>query len=298
MNTEFEKELDLLLTDGLKTNPLRLEYETKVHELAVLRDQLLDDGHSVEETAKLLHERRRQLGHEYKKAAPPLFCEYIYDMTEKKYGDPLGPSYEVLRKRKTPEQIMESASRPIQDLNNRLTVDGFREWYEKRQFLSELVFSQAGPGDADAILALYKSLVGTEFCAWTENYPSMETIDFDLSRNALFCLKTRTGHELAGVISFDEDPETDALSCWSDAPAQSVEFSRLGVSPHYQGCGISGKLFSCAMQEAKKRGFHTARYLVAKTNEKALHAYKKQRFQTVGECVYHGIDYWCCEKTL
>ena len=48
MNSEFEKELDLLLHDGLKTNPLRIEYAEKVRELAVLRDRLLADGHSVE----------------------------------------------------------------------------------------------------------------------------------------------------------------------------------------------------------------------------------------------------------
>ena len=28
---------------------------------------------------------------------------------------------------------MESASRTIRDLSDRLTVDGFKEWYEKRQ---------------------------------------------------------------------------------------------------------------------------------------------------------------------
>ena len=29
--TEFEKEIDLIKKMGLKTNPLRLEYENKVH---------------------------------------------------------------------------------------------------------------------------------------------------------------------------------------------------------------------------------------------------------------------------
>lgn len=99
MNSEFEKELDLLLHDGLKANPLRIEYAEKVRELAVLRDRLLADGHSVEETAKILHERRRTIGHVYK----------------------------------------EAASRPIRDLNDRLTVDGFKEWYEKRQEYSILI---------------------------------------------------------------------------------------------------------------------------------------------------------------
>ena len=94
-----------------------------------------------------------------------------------------------------------------------LTVDGFRKWYEKQEFLSELVFTPADPSDAEAILNLYRSHLGREFCAWTDDYPSAETINFDLSRNALFCLKTKTGHDLAGVISFDADPETDLLPC-------------------------------------------------------------------------------------
>ena len=179
-----------------------------------------------------------------------------------------------------------------------LTVDGFRKWYEKQEFLSELVFTPADPSDAEAILNLYRSHLGREFCAWTDDYPSAETINFDLSRNALFCLKTKTGHDLAGVISFDADPETDLLPCWADSLKPSVEFARVAVSLKYQGCGISGKLFSCASLEAKKRGFRGVRYLVAKTNRIALHAYRKLRFPTVGECMYQGVEYWCCEKEI
>ena len=171
MNSEFKKELGLLLHDGLKTNPLRIEYEENVRELAALRDSLLANGHSVEEAAKILHER--------------------------------------------------------------LTSDGFKDWYENRQFLS-----------------------------------------------------------------FDADLKTDILPCWSDSLKPSVEFARVAVSLKYQGCGISGKLFSCAFSEAKKRGFQGVRYLVAKTNERALRAYRKLRFPTVGECVYHGAEYWCCEKEI
>ena len=68
----------------------------------------------------------------YKDSAPPLFLEYIWYATAQKYGDPLGPDYESLRSRKTLEQIIESASRPIEDLNNRLTLDGFKRWFEEQ----------------------------------------------------------------------------------------------------------------------------------------------------------------------
>jgi len=84
-----------------------------------------------ENIAKILHERRRELGKIYKDAAPPLFREYILYATEKKYGDPLGPDYESLKKRKTAEEIIESATRPIEDLNNRLTIEGFAEWFRQ-----------------------------------------------------------------------------------------------------------------------------------------------------------------------
>ena len=51
-------------------------------------------------------------------------------LDSKKYGDPLGPTYEMLREKKTCKQIIESASRPIEDLDNRFTLDGFQQWYK------------------------------------------------------------------------------------------------------------------------------------------------------------------------
>ena len=114
---------------GLKTSPLRLEYENRVHELRSIPAKLGAEGFSEDQIARVMHEKRRELGRQYKEAAPPLFREYIYEATEAKYGDPLGPTYEMLRKKKTCKQIIESASRPIKDLDNRLTLEGFQQWY-------------------------------------------------------------------------------------------------------------------------------------------------------------------------
>ena len=127
--TEFEKELALIERMGLKTSPLRLEYEKKVHDLKLLPERLEAEGYSEDQIARAMHEKRRELGRRYKEAAPPLFREYIYEATAAKYGDPLGPTYEMLREKKTCKQIIESASRPIEDLDNRLTLDGFQQWY-------------------------------------------------------------------------------------------------------------------------------------------------------------------------
>ena len=47
----------------------------------------------------------------------------------------------------------------------------------------------ATDSDREQLMTLYKEQVGREFCAWDEDYPSTETIDFDLSRDALFVMK-------------------------------------------------------------------------------------------------------------
>ena len=121
MDSEFQRELALLQQDGLKTNPMRLAYEEKVRGLQALKEEL----------AHRLHEQRRELGRAYKEMAPPLFRAYIYYATEQKYGDPLGPDYAQLRKVKTPEEIIASATRPIANLNQRLTLNGFIRWFEQ-----------------------------------------------------------------------------------------------------------------------------------------------------------------------
>lgn len=129
---EFEKELEVLRRQGLKENPLRREYEKEVAALAELPQKLREKGLDEEEIARRMHGRRRELGRLYKEAAPPLFRAYIYYATEKKYGNPLGPSYEALRRTKSCGEIIVSASRPIEDLNARLTIDGFQKWYEEK----------------------------------------------------------------------------------------------------------------------------------------------------------------------
>ena len=92
-------------------------------------EKLKAEGYTEDQIARAMHEKRRELGRQYKEAAPPLFRAYIYEAAAAKYGDPLGPVYEMLREKKTCKQIIESASQPIEDLDNRLTLEGFQQWY-------------------------------------------------------------------------------------------------------------------------------------------------------------------------
>ena len=132
LKEEFEKEVAALRSEGLKFNSLRLEYEEKVRELSRRKNELFDQGCSEEAAARLLHGERRHLGEIFKDAAPPLFREYIFFATAQKYGDPLGPQYEQLRQTKSAAEIIESAARPIRDLDDRLTIDGFEKWFREK----------------------------------------------------------------------------------------------------------------------------------------------------------------------
>ena len=130
---EFEMELRALRAFGLKDSPLRQAYEKQVAEIAEYVCELEAKGFDEAYVARAAHRRRRSLGEKYENAAPTLFREYIYHATAQKYGDPLGPGYEALAQTKTDREIIESASRPIRDLDERLTVAGFEEWFRTRR---------------------------------------------------------------------------------------------------------------------------------------------------------------------
>ncbi|MFQ7419422.1 MAG: GNAT family N-acetyltransferase [Blautia massiliensis (ex Durand et al. 2017)] len=140
-------------------------------------------------------------------------------------------------------------------------------------------------------------MLGTPYCVWTEEYPSEKEVEFDLSRDALFCMRDDAGN-IAGVISIDDDPNVECLTCWSETMVPSAEVSRVGVCQEFQNQGIAGKLLKGVMEELKKRGYQAVHLLVAKDNVKALRSYDKLNFENVGECELWGHMYWCYEKAL
>ena len=134
---EFEYECRLIKEKGIKDNPYRKIYEEEVRALAGMAEEMRKQCCTPGQIAKRLHGIRRAMGKETKMMAPPLFREYIFYATEQKYGDPLGPTFEQLLKKKTFAQIIESASRPIEDLDERLTLDGFVKWFKEVKLTGE-----------------------------------------------------------------------------------------------------------------------------------------------------------------
>ena len=158
-------------------------------------------------------------------------------------------------------------------------------------------FRKAVWEDKTEILALYRALVGTPYCAWTEAYPGESDFDYDMERDALFCMENEMG-EIIGTISIDDDAQVEALSCWSDALQPSAELSRLGVRPDMQNQGIARLLLQQGMEQLRAQGKKSVHFLVCKTNKKALRSYEKLHFAVVGACRLYDEDFWCYEKAL
>ena len=154
----------------------------------------------------------------------------------------------------------------------------------------------ATEADRDEILSLYKAQLGSECCAWSEDYPSNETIDYDLSRDALFVLKVNDS--IKAAISIDEDEAVDSLPCWDEKLAPLGELARLAVLPEEQNKGLGRIMLKFGMDELKRRGFHGIHILVNRNNTKAIRCYAVFGFRVVGECHMYEQDFLCYEKEL
>jgi ribosomal protein S18 acetylase RimI-like enzyme len=156
----------------------------------------------------------------------------------------------------------------------------------------------ATDSDREQIMNLYKEQLGREFCAWDEDYPSEDTIDFDLSRDALFVMKDDQKDSIIAAISIDLDENVEELECWNKDLFPGGELARLAVTPSMQGRGIARQMLQYGMQALKERGYKSIHFLVNKYNKPALKSYSKFNFDVAGECHLYDQDFICYEKEL
>lgn len=150
--------------------------------------------------------------------------------------------------------------------------------------------------DKANILSLYQTMLYGP-ADWNENYPSEETIDFDLSRDALYVMKDEAGAILA-AISIDEDEEVANLDCWSKETMPCRELARLGVREDVQNQGIAKEMMRYMFGVLKEQGNKGVHILVKTEHVVALAAYEKLGFQTVGSCRLFEKDFVCMERGL
>ena len=150
--------------------------------------------------------------------------------------------------------------------------------------------------DREQILELYQEQKGRKFCAWDTDYPSNETIDFDLSRDALFIMKDCD--KVIAAISLDDDENVDQLDCWNRNLLPGGELARVAVTPSMQNKGIAREMMKHGMSVLKERGYRSAHFLVNQYNLKAISSYACLGFEVVGECHMYDQEFLCYEKAL
>ena len=154
----------------------------------------------------------------------------------------------------------------------------------------------ATKNDKTEILALYRSMIGGK-ADWDENYPSMETIEFDLSRDALYVMKNNAG-EIIACISIDENEEVSELECWSAGLQPSGELSRICVRKDMQNRGIARIMMKHTFEILRQQGMKSVHILVRPEHKIALKSYSHFDFVKVGECELFGKSFYCFEKEL
>lgn len=159
-----------------------------------------------------------------------------------------------------------------------------------------VILELADTGDIDEILKLYRSVLDTPYCRWSQDYPNIDNISDDLERDALFCLKDKG--EIVATISIDKDENVEELECWDRSLGPAVEFSRLCVRKDYQGQGIPAGLISYMEAYVKNKGINSVHFLVSKYNISAQKAYSSLGYTVKGECSMYHDEYFCYEKKL
>lgn len=147
----------------------------------------------------------------------------------------------------------------------------------------------AEPENAEEIMRLYRSLVGTKGLTWDENYPLLDDVERDIEEKSLYIAVSDGKIIAAAGAGVDED--VAGLS----AIENPYNLYRVGVRRDFQRKGIAGKLLEYIKTDVKKRGFGGMFFLVAKGNEPALGLYEKHGFKRAGEAFMFGFDFWCYE---
>lgn len=150
--------------------------------------------------------------------------------------------------------------------------------------------------DTEKLLELYHSMIGGA-AGWNEYYPGIETIESDLSRNALFVMENEKG-KLMASISIDADEAVDSLKCWDEALLPGAELARLCIRKEYQNKKMARMMMAYAMNVLRKQGKKSVHILVRKGHEVAMRSYAHLGYEKVGECSLYDMQFICMERAL
>ena len=163
--------------------------------------------------------------------------------------------------------------------------------------MQKLQIERASMADADAIFALYHSLIGMPYGTWSEEYPSRELVLEDLTEQTVFILRGEQGGIDAAIV-MEETDEFDGMAPWYPDVRRWIQLGRLGVARHAQGRGIAREMLAHAMEQARLAGYEAVRFLVGAHNLPAQRSYAPLGFEVCGETDAWDEHWLCYQKRL
>lgn len=159
---------------------------------------------------------------------------------------------------------------------------------------AELTFRCAVEADIPEVFALYRSLVGSPYCAWTAEYPGLQQVCADVACGALYVMQGPAGLVAAGAIAHLD--EHDPLQAWSGK--HPCDLLRFGVARRYQGQGLGRDFLDRLCCAAAAKQYDTLRILVSAINLPAVTLYRKTNARYRGDAQSYGIQWHCFEREL
>lgn len=159
---------------------------------------------------------------------------------------------------------------------------------------------RAKPEDAEAVFALYHSLIHTPYSTWSEDYPTRELVFSDVAAGKTIVMRDASGRIISAIalLPAEDEPEFDDMAFWYKDVEKWAVPSRLGVAADMQGRGLAKRMLSAAMDFAREDGCDAVRFLVAKGNPIPQRAYAPLEFDVCGECELWGGSWLCYQKRL
>lgn len=156
-------------------------------------------------------------------------------------------------------------------------------------------FRKAAENEAQEICGLYRSVIGSPFSTWNEEYPGPADIKADMAAGTLYVLERE--REIIGAVSIVPENELDDSECWK-VRENAREFARVVIRPEYQGRGYSALLIGGILDELRSCGCSSVHIAAAKKNIPAQRLYRSQGFVFCGGKDMYGNSYFLCEKVL
>ena len=153
----------------------------------------------------------------------------------------------------------------------------------------------ATAADLPELLELAHQAAKAPNSRWSEDYPNLEILTWDLEQNGLYRAVFPDG-TTGGMIAIDRNSELDDMD-WQDGLTTAWELSRLAVFPEYQGTGLGQAIFGAALALCREENCPGLRLLVSWGFDQGIHIYDKFGFQRVGQTHQWGEDFWMYSLT-